>query len=858
MRRTGCLLALLLALIAPAWADDEARRMEVMGGFIEVGAAMDTEQPDLVLELIDGLRASPVPDDLDVELCLAGAEAARQAGLPSRMRAFTERARALAGQGTGSSQVTVQWLVESYEFEDLRRRDPEKARAELPARLDRVLGLLDGYRPDAAERARWSLLQAPPGRALAIWLDALVAQAAGLPGADARMKRLLALGGAMSRAWAQPGEGDPTSARLGIWIGFLEARLHAMRRVSPDDPLASVLDPTAEQAELEAQARKLVETITAATGIAPPEELVAVILGAGKARLALQEVRWLCMRAEGRKFTPAEGARVKELLLSAAALARDRASLALVNDLYVTGAEAFFHSSREGWQANVDRILGDVPPSIEKSRPDLVKVLTMRGRLRLLQGRSAEARADVTRAIGLLEALVQETGGTPAAAERIREEARDTYELLTRLQVEAGESKGAFETVSRYQQVESACLFGLDDLAPGSDLGARQERLRSLEGQPDRSVAFTEARQGVQDEYARLKTSNAALDRLALKPVDLPGLQSRLPEDAVLVQIFPGEDRLYLFTVTRQKLGVHEVKAPWIELEAAIGLARLSLSRPPASFAWDSPQGQELDGVLKGLYAKLLGPAEPELAGRKLVILAPSGGLLYVPWAALRRPDGRFLVQEHALVTVTRTVELDRLLGQAGSSSKALVALGNPDGSLPGAEAEVRDLEALFPGAQVFVQGKADRAAVVGSGKAGMLHLATHGVLNRRDPSESFLVLAAGERLRVGDIPGISLEGLGLVSLSACETALGERAPGAQLRSLAEAFSLAGGRAVLATLWKIDDASTRELIRRFYGGMAEGRAKAQALQAAQVALLGEAATAHPFHWAAFVLFGDFR
>ncbi len=864
MRRLFLLALVSWLFTSPAWADDEARRVEVLGGMIEVGAAVDTEQPDLALELIDGLRGSPVPDDLDLELCLMGAEAARQAGLPGRMREFLERARGLQGQGSGSARVAVQWLVESYDLEDLRQRDPERARLELLQRADRVLGLLQGYHPDLAERNRWSLMQVPLGQAFAIWLDALVAQAAGLPGAEDRLARLLAAGETVTREWGRPAEGDPTSARLGLWIGFTQARLYAMRRLAQDDPLTSLLDPTADQKALEGQARRLSEGLGAVLGDqAPaPEEVAAALLGPAKARLNLQEVRWTCRRAEGRRFTPAEGARVKELLLSSAALAGERASLALVNDLYLTGTAAFFHSSREDWQQNAERILAEIPPSIEKSRPDLVKALTLRGRLRLLQGRPDEARADLSRAVTLLEALVQETGGTPAAAEQIRDEARETYELLTRLQVAAGQSVQAFQTVSRYQQVESACLFRADDLAGGSGLGIQQERLRSLEQQaalaPERSAEYSEARQEVQQDLARLRDSHAALDRLALRPVDLPGLQSRLPQDAVLVQLFPGEDRLYLFAVTREKLGVREVKVPRVELEDCLGQVRQQLSRPPGSFSWESPQGTELAGLLARLYEMTLKPVEPEMEGKRQVILAPSGGLLYVPWAALRRSDGRFLVQQHALVTVTRTVELDRLLSQGPAASRTLVALGNPDGSLPGAESEVRDLQALFPGARVFLQGQANRQAVATGGQAGMLHLATHGVLNRRDPAESFLVLAAGERLRVGEIPSLSMEGVGLVSLSACETALGERAPGAQLRSLAESFSLAGGRTVLATLWKIDDTSTRELMRTFYGGLAQARPKAEALQQAQVALLQAPSTAHPFHWAAFVLFGDFR
>ncbi len=869
------LMLLCLLTTAAAGADPEARRFEVLGGMIEIGAVLETEEPDQVLELIDGLYqapvvaapvpvAAPIPEDLELELSLVGAEAARQAGLPARGRQFLERARALQGQASGSARVAVQWLLESYELQDLCRRDPERARRELLRRTDGALDLLRGYHPDLAERNRWSLAQAPLGQAFAIWLEALVSHAAGLPGAEERLARMLDAGETLVREWGRPDPADPNSARLAPWIGLTQARLQALRRLDQDDPLVTLLDPTADQRDLEAQARLLSQGLQAVLGAeAPtPGQVAAALLGPAKARLDLQEVRWLCRRARGRTFTPEESARVRDLLRSSATLAAERGSLALVHDLYLTGVTAAFHSSKPGWQPQAERILAGIPPSLEKSRPDLVRVLTLRGRLHLLQGRPTPARADLERAVGLLEALVQETGGTPAASEQIRAEARETYELLTRLQVEAGQSAQAFQTVARFQQVESACLFRTEDLAPGSGLEARQERLRSLEVQnavaPERAAEYARARQQVQSDQARLREAHPALDRLTLRPVDLPGLQSRLPEDTVLVQLFPGEDRVYLFAVTRGKLDLQEVRIPRTELEDCLARVRQEASRPAAAFTWESTRGRELAGLLARLYEVTLRPLEAALEGHRQVILAPSGALLYVPWAALRRDDGRFLIQQHALVTVTRTAELERLLDQGPAPSRALVALGNPDGSLPGAESEVRALKALFPDSQIFLQDEADRRALAAGGGAGMLHLATHGVLNRRDPAESFLVLAAGERLRVGDLPSLSLEGVNLVSLSACQTALGERTPGAQLRSLAEGFGLAGGRTVLATLWQIDDASTPELMRVFYGGLARALPKAEALRQAQVALLGNAATAHPYHWAAFVLFGDFR
>jgi CHAT domain-containing protein len=99
-----------------------------------------------------------------------------------------------------------------------------------------------------------------------------------------------------------------------------------------------------------------------------------------------------------------------------------------------------------------------------------------------------------------------------------------------------------------------------------------------------------------------------------------------------------------------------------------------------------------------------------------------------------------------------------------------------------------------------------------------------------------------------------------LVTLSACETALGQEMGGEGLVGLARAFQYAGARSVLASLWGVGDDSTAELMKRFYGHLQAGKAKDEALRAAQIDLLRGAApgVAHPFHWAPFVLIGDWR
>jgi CHAT domain-containing protein len=97
-----------------------------------------------------------------------------------------------------------------------------------------------------------------------------------------------------------------------------------------------------------------------------------------------------------------------------------------------------------------------------------------------------------------------------------------------------------------------------------------------------------------------------------------------------------------------------------------------------------------------------------------------------------------------------------------------------------------------------------------------------------------------------------------LVTLSACETALGKEMGGEGLVGLTRAFHYAGARSVHASLWSVGDESTADLMGRFYGYLQRGRSKAAALRAAQLDLIRSDRFSHPFHWAAFTLTGDWR
>ncbi|HLF83664.1 MAG TPA: CHAT domain-containing protein [Blastocatellia bacterium] len=151
-------------------------------------------------------------------------------------------------------------------------------------------------------------------------------------------------------------------------------------------------------------------------------------------------------------------------------------------------------------------------------------------------------------------------------------------------------------------------------------------------------------------------------------------------------------------------------------------------------------------------------------------------------------------------------------------------------------------------------------------GKYRILHFATHGLLNSKHPELSGLVLSLVNEqgqpqdgfLRFHEIYNLKLNA-DLVVLSACQTALGKEVRGEGLIGLTRGFMYAGAPRVVASLWRVDDRATAELMKRFYQSMLkDGLRPAAALRAAQVALLREKRWSAPHYWAAFTLQGEWR
>src|SRR5205085_3971099 len=184
-----------------------------------------------------------------------------------------------------------------------------------------------------------------------------------------------------------------------------------------------------------------------------------------------------------------------------------------------------------------------------------------------------------------------------------------------------------------------------------------------------------------------------------------------------------------------------------------------------------------------------------------------------------------------------------------------------------------REAEAIYaaaPAGQALkaIDFDASRATATGVGlsRYRIVHFATHGLLNSEHPELSGVVLSLVDAegrpqngfLRLHEIYNLSLPAE-LVVLSACQTGLGKEVKGEGLVGLTRGFMYAGAARVMASLWKVDDAATAELMGRMYTKLLkEGLRPAAALRAAQVEMWRQPRWRWRYYWAAFTLQGEWR
>lgn len=331
-------------------------------------------------------------------------------------------------------------------------------------------------------------------------------------------------------------------------------------------------------------------------------------------------------------------------------------------------------------------------------------------------------------------------------------------------------------------------------------------------------------------------------------------LRKFLKADEGLIEYHLGRHAVSIFVLTAGGLKSARVPRSRLEVERMVRNFQGFIQQTPTEMT-----AALADMGLKELTAILVEPVAAHVASCRRLYVVPSGDLSYLPFAALPLPDGKRFIERWEASYLPSASMLPQFVSRGtGSRDRKLLAVANPTGELWDAEDEAREVAATFPASAVAVGAEATKKALADVGGATHVHIACHGQYSSDESLGSYLVLAPSADddgiLGVGEILDLPLNGVDLAFLSCCKSAHGRHKGGDEFAGVHRAFLFAGARAVVVTLWDIEDAITRKLVVSFYGHLKAGLPKSEALHRAKLEVLKR--QPHPFYWAAFKLVGD--
>jgi CHAT domain-containing protein len=414
------------------------------------------------------------------------------------------------------------------------------------------------------------------------------------------------------------------------------------------------------------------------------------------------------------------------------------------------------------------------------------------------------------------------------------------------------------------------------------------------------------ASKGLNDYYSRLYVllgkDSQANKQVADVKGDVSALEDQVAESPHTVALYTmvTGDHYRVIVITATTTVAREFAISEEDLNKKVAAFQQTLRAPVRD---PKPAADEL-------YKILIGPIKADLdqASAETLVWSLDGVLRYVPMDALY--DGKqFMVEKYNTVTIT-PASIPHLGEKPDVSNLSASAMGislGYDEDLPPLPAVVGELDKIvndgkvdgakgaLPGT-ILLDGQFTEKAMENALAGGhtVVHIASHFVFKPGDDSQSYLLLSGkdqgtgGFHLTVADFRdnrNLAMRHTDLLTLSACETGVGGSAGnGREVDGLGTTAQLKGAKAVISTLWSVNDASTGQLMGDFYKRWADGQGKVtkvEALRQAQLDLLegrvkptsagtgrglgtedptgpAPAAYAHPYYWAPFVLMGNWR
>jgi CHAT domain-containing protein/tetratricopeptide (TPR) repeat protein len=517
--------------------------------------------------------------------------------------------------------------------------------------------------------------------------------------------------------------------------------------------------------------------------------------------------------------------------------------------------------------------------NVQTEQPGFVGRLFESPMARAERERAGRQRAEDQDLLREYEAAVQERAAlqrTPANAQRIADLDTRIQVMQQRMQMHEAQTRNQDQQLSQAEFTAIARQSGNDPLKVTAAIEARtqqQQQAREQSAKDARASLFSRVQ-------ARVPQGAVLLEMVKYRPLDpRPGLAEEkrwAAERYGAYVIRPAGEAQYV------DLGV---AGP---LDKLIGEFRAALANPERLGARDL--GRKLDDAL-------MRPVRARLGDARTLYVAPEGALNLIPLGALVDEKGAYLLERYTINYLASGRDLLHL-GRNEPARGPAIIIADPafdqtpssaqpsEGAqrrsrdfrstkykrLPGTAAEAQTLKRVLPDAAVLTGTAATETAAKRIAGPRILHIATHGFFLEDVPGESEdpmlrsgLVFAGVNALSSAEDDGVltaleasnlDLRGTKLVVLSACETGLGEVKNGEGVFGLRRAFVVAGAETLLMSLWQVADDATKDLMVSYYARLARGEPRGEALRNAQLAMLKDAKTAHPFFWAAFISSGE--
>lgn len=349
--------------------------------------------------------------------------------------------------------------------------------------------------------------------------------------------------------------------------------------------------------------------------------------------------------------------------------------------------------------------------------------------------------------------------------------------------------------------------------------------------------------------------------------VNIESLLKEITKNQALINYFYGDDAIYVISINHKEkrfVKIENAKAIIKQLKKYHTL----LSSPKSSIT-------ELNQLSKELHKKILSPAI--IPDTKRIIIIPDGALNFLPFGTLidSKESNKHLIEKYS-ISYTNSATLLTQLSKKETTNNDILAFApsfngeiiSPNASrdklapLPHNKTEVQSIISLFKGKSLEGKNATLTNFNTSAKNYGILHFATHAVFNNEQPEFSYLAFSSKKEseslLYVKDLYNMELNA-NLVTLSACETSIGDLKRGEGFIGLAYGFFYAGAKSLTSTLWKVNDASTSKLMSNYYTILAQGKPKDVALQKAKVTFIRQNkdnALSHPYYWSGFILSGN--